>query len=116
MGRLVPTERIEGKSFSVEVNKVMLDRDLIELYGVPTRRLNEQVKIKIKCFPEDFMFQLSREECIMSWSKARCHFSECSLFRRKDMPKSPRKSPNKLANMMDRRALAVEFWDETIQY
>lgn len=62
MGRLMPTERIEGKSFSVEANKVMLDRDLTELYRESARRLNEHVKGKIRRFPEDFIFQLSREE------------------------------------------------------
>lgn len=40
----------------------MLDRDLAELYGVETRRLNEQVKRNIERFPEDFMFQLTKEE------------------------------------------------------
>lgn len=40
----------------------MLDRDLAELYGVETRRLNEQVKRNIDRFPVDFMFQLTREE------------------------------------------------------
>ena len=42
--------------------QVMLDRDLAELYGVPTRRLNEQVKRNIRRFPENFMFQLSKTE------------------------------------------------------
>ena len=42
--------------------QVMLDRDLAELYGVETRRLNEQVKRNIERFPEDFMFQLTKEE------------------------------------------------------
>ena len=40
----------------------MLDEDLAELYGVETRRLNEQVKRNIARFPEDFMFQLTNEE------------------------------------------------------
>lgn len=40
----------------------MIDKDLAELYDVPTKRLNEQVKRNIKRFPEDFMFQLTREE------------------------------------------------------
>ena len=66
-------EQVEGQQLSVE-NKVeslirvirgkqvMLDRDLAELYGVETRRLNEQVKRNIERFPEDFMFQLTKEE------------------------------------------------------
>ncbi|GAT61534.1 ORF6N domain-containing protein [Paludibacter jiangxiensis] len=40
----------------------MLDRDLAEMYGVETRRLNEQIKRNIRRFPDDFMFQLKREE------------------------------------------------------
>ncbi len=40
----------------------MLDRDLAELYGVPTKSLNLAVKRNIKRFPEDFMFQLSKDE------------------------------------------------------
>ena len=40
----------------------MIDADLAELYGVPTKRLNEQVKRNMKRFPEDFMFQLTEQE------------------------------------------------------
>ena len=40
----------------------MLDRDLAEIYGVETRRLNEQVKRNVDRFPEDFMFQLTKDE------------------------------------------------------
>ena len=46
--------------------KVMLDRDLATLYGVETKRLNEQVKRNIKRFPEEFMFQLTKDECLRS--------------------------------------------------
>ena len=42
--------------------QVMIDRDLAQLYGVETRRLNEQVKRNIARFPDDFMFQLNKEE------------------------------------------------------
>ncbi len=42
--------------------KVMVDRDLAVLYGITTKRLNEQVKRNTKRFPEDFMFQLSIQE------------------------------------------------------
>ena len=42
--------------------QVIIDRDLALLYGVETKRLNEQVKRNIERFPEDFMFQLSKEE------------------------------------------------------
>ena len=46
--------------------QVMLDRDLATLYGVETKRLNEQVRRNIKRFPEDFMFQLTKDECLRS--------------------------------------------------
>ena len=59
-GRII--SEIQQKIFIVRGQKVMLDKDLAALYGVPTGRLNEQVKRNIKRFPEDFMFQLTREE------------------------------------------------------
>ncbi len=62
MRQLIPSERIESKILLLRGKKVMLDRDLAALYGVPTRRLNEQVKRNRKRFPEDFMFQLSKKE------------------------------------------------------
>ena len=62
MSSLVPVERIEGKILLIRGQKVILDKDLAELYEVPTRRLNEQVKRNLKRFPEDFMFQLTKEE------------------------------------------------------
>jgi hypothetical protein len=61
-GLVVPVEVIERRIYLIRGQKVMLDRELAELYGVPTRRLNEQVKRNRKRFPEDFMFQLAFEE------------------------------------------------------
>jgi hypothetical protein len=60
--KLVPEEVIEQRIFIIRGHKVMLDRDLAELYGVPTKRLNEQVKRNINRFPQDFMFMLTMEE------------------------------------------------------
>lgn len=62
MNNLIPEERIEKRIFLIRGQKVMLDRDLAELYEVPTKRLNEQVKRNTKRFPADFMFQLSNDE------------------------------------------------------
>lgn len=59
---LIPQEKIENKIFLIRGKKVMLDADLARLYGVATKRLNEQVKRNRKRFPEDFMFQLTKEE------------------------------------------------------
>ncbi len=62
MKSMIPIEVIEKKIFLIRNQKVMIDRDIAELYGVETRRLNEQIKRNIKRFPEDFMFQLTGEE------------------------------------------------------
>ncbi len=59
---LIPQETIEGKILLIRGKKVILDRDLTVLYGVETRVLNQAVKRNIKRFPEDFMFQLTKEE------------------------------------------------------
>ena len=56
---VLPDEVIMTKIFVIRGQKVMIDRDLAELYGVETRRLNEQVKRNISRFPKDFMFQLN---------------------------------------------------------
>ena len=53
---------IESKIFELRGQKVMLDRDLAQMYGVETRILNQAVKRNISRFPEDFMFQLNEEE------------------------------------------------------
>jgi len=58
----VPEEIIMNKIYLVREQKVMLDRDLAELYGVLTGNLNKAVKRNNKRFPEDFMFQLTKEE------------------------------------------------------
>ncbi|MEO6278197.1 ORF6N domain-containing protein [Roseateles sp.] len=54
--------RIEGRILVLRGHKVMIDADLAALYGVPTRRLNEQVKRNRERFPGDFMFQLDTAE------------------------------------------------------
>ena len=59
---LIPVERIEKSILLIRGHKVMLDSDLAELYRVPTGRLNEAVKRNIGRFPEDFAFQLNRQE------------------------------------------------------
>ncbi|HET8562468.1 MAG TPA: ORF6N domain-containing protein [Candidatus Binatia bacterium] len=60
--RPVSPERIEKLIFSIRGQKVMFDSDLAELYGVPVKRLNEQVRRNAKRFPSDFMLQLTRAE------------------------------------------------------
>ncbi len=58
----VPLERIQQGILLIRGKRVMLDADLAELYGVSTKRLNEQVKRNRDRFPEDFMFQLTATE------------------------------------------------------
>ena len=59
---LQPLENIESLIHVIRGKQVMLDVDLARLYGVETKRLNEQVKRNLERFPEDFMFQLSKDE------------------------------------------------------
>jgi hypothetical protein len=59
---LIPDDRIEKVILLIRGQKVMLDADLAELYGVETRVLVQAVKRNLERFPEDFMFQLSQEE------------------------------------------------------
>jgi hypothetical protein len=61
-GLLIPAERIERAILLIRGEKVLLDRDLAELYGVETRVLVQAVKRNLRRFPADFMFQLSKEE------------------------------------------------------
>lgn len=58
----IPSERIEHSILLIRGQKVMLDRDLADLYGVETRVLNQAVRRNIRRFPPDFMFQMSPEE------------------------------------------------------
>jgi hypothetical protein len=53
---------IESKIFLIQGEKVLLDSDLAELYQIPTRRLNEQVRRNLKRFPRDFIFILSNQD------------------------------------------------------
>lgn len=74
MKALVPIEIIEKKILLIGGQKVMLDSDLAALYGVTTKRLNEQVRRNLKRFPADFMYQLSQEE----FESLKSHFATSS--------------------------------------
>ena len=71
MNDLIPIENITGLIYLIRGQRVMLDRDIAELYGVETKRLKEQVKRNIERFPEDFMFELSTRE----YENLRSHFA-----------------------------------------
>lgn len=62
MKELIPQEAIAKKIFIIRGHKVMLDRDLAELFGVQTKQLNRQVKRNLQRFPKEFMFRLTRKE------------------------------------------------------
>jgi hypothetical protein len=61
-GLTVTDEKVLNKIYLIRGQKVMLDKDLAELYRVETKRLNEQVRRNIGRFPKDFMFQLTKKE------------------------------------------------------
>ena len=65
VSQFVPHEIIERKIYFIRGKKVMFDRDLAELYAVETKVLNQAVKRNIDRFPEDFMFQLTKQESDM---------------------------------------------------
>ena len=62
MSNAIAVEVIATRILELRGKKVMLDRDLAKLYGVKVKRLNEQVKRNPKRFPDDFMFQITKEE------------------------------------------------------
>ena len=63
---VIPIERIDHAILLIRGQKVILDRDLASLYGVPTKAFNQAVKRNIERFPSDFMFQLNEEE-LANW-------------------------------------------------
>ena len=79
---LIPQVLIERKIFLIRGRRVMLDRDLAELYGVETRDLNKAVKRNIDRLPEDFMFQLTNEE----FGNLKFHFGTSSWGGTRKLP------------------------------
>jgi hypothetical protein len=65
MKRIVPKEMIEKKILVIRGHKVMIDRDLADMYGVKAKVLIQSVKRNIKRFPDDFMFQLTKDESLI---------------------------------------------------
>jgi len=74
--KIIMISGIEQRIFYMRSKKVMLDIHLAELYGVETKRLNEQVRRNIKRFPADFMFQLTRHE----WHNLKSQFATSSSW------------------------------------
>jgi len=59
---MIPDEVVISKIYLIRGQKVMIDKDLAELYGVETKQLKRQVRRNIERFPEDFMLELNKEE------------------------------------------------------
>ena len=86
---VIRMETVQEKIFLVRGIHVMLDSDLAKIYGVTTSRLNEQVRRNQNRFPEDFYFQLNKEEwkfllshfAIAKWGGRRCLSSGCFIER-----------------------------------
>ena len=62
MKEIIPIQIIENKIFIIRGVKVMFDKDLADLYEIETKNLNKAVKRNIQRFPDDFMFQITKEE------------------------------------------------------
>ena len=73
-------QSIQSKIYEIRGQRVILDRDLAAMYGVETRRLNEQVKRNIERFPEDFMFQLTKGE----YEILKSHFATSNIYGSQD--------------------------------
>jgi hypothetical protein len=81
----VTEERILEKVYCIRGIKVMLDKDLAEMYGVEVKRLNEAVKRNSSRFPEDFMFQLAETE----WKSLKSQFATSKIKGRGGVRKLP---------------------------
>ena len=73
--KTLATTNLEPRIVTIRGLKVILDADLAKIYGVPTKRLNEQIKRNPARFPEDFVFQLTEEET----NNLRSQFATSSL-------------------------------------
>lgn len=82
MSGAVSTIQLRERIFLIRGQRVILDEDLAELYGVETRRLNEQIKRNLERFPADFMFQLTAKE----WAHLKSQIATSSWGGRRTTP------------------------------
>ena len=103
----VSVDTLAARIHLVRGQKVMLDADLAELYGVPTKRFNEQVKRNIERFPADFMFQLTNDE----HESLRSQFAPSNAGRggRRYSPYAFTESLNSLIQVMNRMGRGYSF-------
>jgi hypothetical protein len=100
-----PKKPIESLILAVRNQKIILDADLAGLYGVPTKRLNEQVKRNADRFPDDFLFQLTATE----FENLKSQFATSSLAVTKDQDVAPNWSQIATASHGGRRKLPHAF-------
>jgi len=81
-GEVVTTKPIENKIFTIRNIQVILDMDIAEIYGIETKRLNEQVRRNYSRFPGDFMIQLTKAE----FAHLRSHFATANWSMRRSLP------------------------------
>jgi len=79
---LIPQKRIENKILIIRGHKVMLDRDLADLYGVETRYLTRQVRRNQDRFPDDFLLTITQQE----FANLKCHFGTSSWGGTRKLP------------------------------
>ena len=82
MNEIMSIEQIKSLIYIIRGQKVMLDSDLAKMYGIETKRLNEQVKRNLDRFPPDFMFQLNAEE----FFNLKSHFATSNWGGRRKLP------------------------------
>ena len=80
----IPIEFVERRIYLIRGQKVMLDKDLAQLYGVSTSALNKAVSRNLDRFPSDFMLQLNQEE----FTNLKCHFGTSSWGGTRKLPRA----------------------------
>ena len=98
-------ENIENLIQVIRGKQVILDRDLARLYGVETKRLNEQVKRNLERFPEDFMFQLTKEEAELSRSQFATLNAEDAILKSQIATSSEDSSKSQIVTLNDEQEI-----------
>jgi len=111
---LIPLEKIENKVILIRGQKVILDRDLAELYGVETKVLNQGVKRNRERFPDDFMFQLTRMEVEYLLSEAYIEGNSRSQF--VTLKEKSSRNKEKIGNSRSQIVTSKTEWGKNIKY
>lgn len=84
---IISTEVIKSRIYEIRGRRIMIDNDLSELYGIETKNLKRTVRMNIERFPDDFMFELTKDEY---------DFLRCNFFTLKNNNKNSRKTPSNI--------------------